>query len=143
MSASGGMTNELINIVNLAGHKLSFALSFGGDRFPLITLQQALLAAEKDKQTKAVVYYGELGGFDEYEMIKLKTKKRLTKPIIAHIAGVVSELFSQKPQFGHAKAKAATTLESTKAKRKALKQVGVTVGNSFTEFVNNISNISY
>ncbi len=143
MSASGGMTNELINIVNLAGYKLSFALSFGGDRFPLITLPEAFLAAEKDKQTKAVVYYGELGGFDEYEMIKLITKKKFTKPIIAHIAGTVSELFPQKPQFGHAKAKAATALESAKAKRKALKEVGVTVGNSFTEFVNNIKNISY
>src|SRR3989344_2188852 len=53
LSASGGMTNELINILANTGTTLSFSLSFGGDRFPKVTPSEAVLAAERDPQKKA------------------------------------------------------------------------------------------
>lgn len=135
-SASGGMTNELINIATLADHRLSFALSFGGDRFPVLSPRDAFLLAESDPQTKTVLYYGELGGEDEYELVKLKEAGLFTKNVIAHIAGTVAGLFPESPQFGHAKAKADKERTTAQAKRLVLKKAGFQVSDSFTEFIN-------
>lgn len=135
MSASGGMTNELINIATQAGHRLSFALSFGGDRFPVLSPRDAFLLAESDPQTKTVLYYGELGGEDEYELVKLKEEGKFTKQVIAHIAGTVASLFPESPQFGHAKAKADKARVTASAKRDALSAAGFQVSHSFAEFI--------
>ncbi|HXS14925.1 MAG TPA: citrate/2-methylcitrate synthase [Candidatus Saccharimonadales bacterium] len=134
-SSSGGMSNELINLVTSSGHRISFALSFGGDRFPITTPLDALLAAQKDKQTDYIVYFGELGGYDEYEFADAIKSKKITKPVICYIAGSVSDMFATPPQFGHAKAMAGRSGEGALAKRKALKDVGALVADSFTEFV--------
>ncbi|HEX7042185.1 MAG TPA: citrate/2-methylcitrate synthase, partial [Patescibacteria group bacterium] len=134
-SSSGGMTNELINIVTSSGHRLSFAMSFGGDRFPLTTPLEALLAIERDKETEFIVYFGELGGYDEYEIARALKEKKVTKRVICYIAGSVSEMFETPPQFGHAKAMAGRQGESAKEKRQALKDSGALVAESFTEFV--------
>lgn len=141
LSASGGMTNELMSIATLAGHRLSFALSFGGDRFPVLSPREAFLLAETDPQTKAVLYYGELGGEDEYELVKLKQEGKFSKHVIAHVAGTVADLFAESPQFGHAKAKADKTRTTARAKREALRSAGFAVSNSFTEFINLVNKL--
>ena len=130
---SGGMTNELIHLVSTNSSGVSFALSFGGDRFPLATPKQAFLLAQDDSQTRAIIYYGELGGDDEYELITLRKQGKLTKPVIMHIAGTVAHLFPQNPQFGHAKAKASYERETAKAKRSALKETGFMVTERFSD----------
>ncbi len=135
MSASGGMTNELVNIAISAGHRLSFALSFGGDRFPVLAPRDAFLLAESDPKTRAILYYGELGGEDEYDLIQLVKEGKFTKPVIAHIAGTVASLFTESPQFGHAKAKADKEKTTALAKRRALKSAGFQVSSSFAEFI--------
>ena len=142
MSASGGMTNELMSIATQAGHKLSFALSFGGDRFPVLSPRDAFLLAESDPQTKTVLYYGELGGEDEYELVKLKSDGKFTKHVIAHIAGTVASLFAESPQFGHSKAKADKERTTALAKRTALRSAGFSVSNSFTEFITFVNNLN-
>lgn len=141
LSASGGMVNELINIVGNTHNKISFALSFGGDRFPLLEPVDALLAAQKDDDTKAIVYYGELGGEDEYKLAKLLEVGHITKKVICYVAGAISDLFETPPQFGHAKAMAETLAESAKAKRQALKKAGAMVPETFSEFVEMIKNL--
>lgn len=133
LSASGGMINELITIVASSGHAISFALCFGGDRFPATTPRDAFLAAEADSATKSIVYYGELGGTDEYELVDLIREGRVTKPVIAYIAGVIGESFETPVQFGHAKALAGSKDETASAKRGALGEVGVTVAKSIGE----------
>lgn len=135
ISGSGGMTNELISLVVQSGHRLSFALSYGGDRFPILSPQEAFLMAEADPDTRVVLYYGELGGEDEYELVRLREQKLFTKKVIAHIAGTVASLFPESPQFGHAKAKADKKRATAPAKRQALKNAGFEVSNSFTEFI--------
>lgn len=141
LSASGGMTNELINLVTRYKKRISFALSFGGDRFPILTPESAFLAAEKDSQTDYIVYFGELGGDDEYKIAKLVKEGRVKKPILAYIAGAVAEMFPNPPQFGHAKAMAKNKEETATAKRKALQQAGVQTANSFSEFIKLIQEI--
>lgn len=142
ISGSGGMTNELINVAIQAGHRLSFALSYGGDRFPVLSPRDAFLLAESDPETTAVLYYGELGGEDEYELVKLQEEGKFTKHVVAHIAGTVASLFPESPQFGHAKAKADKERSTAMAKRQALKSAGFAVSNSFTEFINLVNQLS-
>lgn len=141
LSASGGMVNEIINVVNQTHNKISFALSFGGDRFPLFEPVDALMTAQSDEATRAIVYYGELGGEDEYKLAKLIEVGHITKPVICYVAGTISDLFETPPQFGHAKAMAETKEESAKAKREALKKAGAKVPESFSEFVEMIKNL--
>jgi len=140
-SASGGTTNELINILAQNGKGISFSLHFGGDRFPITTPKEAFLAAEKDPSTTHIVYFGELGGIDEYAVCELIDTGKLTKPIVAYIAGTVADIFPESPQFGHAKAMAATEKETARAKRDALKGAGAQIGESFGEFVELMKNI--
>lgn len=140
-SASGGMTNELINILARYKKGLSFALSFGGDRFPVFTPKEAFLAAENDPETKNIVYFGELGGYDEYEIAEFLKARKVTKTVIAYIAGTISEMFETPPQFGHAKAMAGKPKEAAKEKREALKEAGAIVANSFSEFIDRIQKI--
>lgn len=135
ISGSGGMCNELINVAIHAKHRLSFALSYGGDRFPILSPRDAFLLAQSDPETKSILYYGELGGEDEYELVKLKEEGKFTKAVIAHIAGTVASLFPESPQFGHAKAKADKEKTTATAKRIALKSVGFQVSDSFSEFI--------
>lgn len=141
LSASGGMINEIITIVANAGHHLSFALCFGGDRFPTTNPKETFIAAEADANTEAIVYYGELGGHDEYELAELISSGKVTKPIVCYIAGVIGESFDQPVQFGHAKALARLQDETATAKREALRTAGAKVANSIEEFVTLMSEI--
>jgi ATP citrate (pro-S)-lyase len=133
ISASGGMVNELIHAVTRNRSGVSFAMALGGERYPMATPAEVFLLAEADKATKRIVYFGELGGQDEYELAALIKSGKLTKPVIAYIAGTVSELFETPPQFGHAKAMAKNTDETAPAKKAALRAVGVRVVDSISE----------
>lgn len=133
VSTSGGMVNELIHTVTGVGLGISFAMALGGDRFPITTPAQALLLAESDKHTKRIVYFGELGGSDEYEIAALIKEGKISKELIVYIAGTVAELFEEPPQFGHAKALAQSHDESATAKKDALKKVGAIVCDTFAD----------
>ena len=141
LSASGGMTNEIINTVTTFGKRISFSLSFGGERFPLTTPKEAFLAAELDQKTKTIVYFGELGGTDEYDLAELLKEGKITKSVICYIAGTIAEMFETPPQFGHAKALAQTFAETAKGKREMLKNSGAKVADSYTEFLELIREI--
>ncbi|HUX35424.1 MAG TPA: citrate/2-methylcitrate synthase [Candidatus Paceibacterota bacterium] len=142
VSTSGGMTNELIRAVADAGKRLSFAAAIGGDRFPITPLTDMLKLAESDTNTKALVYFGELGGVDEYEIVDMLKSKRFTKPVVAYIAGVIDEAFDEHMQFGHAKALVSRKDESARAKRAALRSAGVIASDTFPEFLEEISKLS-
>ena len=135
VSTSGGMTNELLTNVAQAGKRTSFSISIGGDRFPISSLGEVLSLAENDPATKAICYFGELGGVDEYEIVEMIKEKRLTKPVVAYIAGIIDEAFDEHVQFGHAKALVARQDESARAKREALRAAGVTAPDTFPEFL--------
>jgi succinyl-CoA synthetase alpha subunit len=133
ISTSGGMVNELIHVVTGSGLGVSIAMALGGDRYPTLTPADAFLLAEADTRTKRIVYFGELGGRDEYDIAELVRSGKVTKQIIVYIAGVVAELFKVPPQFGHAGAMAKTHDESASAKKEILRSVGVKVLDGFGE----------
>jgi ATP citrate (pro-S)-lyase len=138
VSTSGGIVNELIHTVTSAGLGVSFAMALGGDRYPLVSPAEALLLAEADPQTKRIVYFGELGGIDEYEIAELLKDKKITKELIVYIAGTVAELFETPPQFGHAKALAGSYDESATAKKNALREKGATVCDTFADIAKSL-----
>ncbi len=141
ISTSGGMTNELIRAVVDAKKGVSFAASIGGDRFPVASIIDLLTLAELDPCTKAVVYFGELGGIDEYLMGEYIKKNGYSKPICAYIAGVIDEAFDDHIQFGHAKALVSKKSESARSKREILRSAGASVPDTFQEFIKEIAKL--
>ena len=141
LSASGGMSNEIISIIAGANKTISLAMCFGGDRFPFIDPATAFRMAQADVDTKAIVYYGELGGTDEYLLVDMIKSGEITKPVVAYIAGVVGESFEQPIQFGHAKALASSQDETASAKIEALRNVGANVAGSIRDFVKLIKDL--
>ncbi len=139
VTTSGGMVNELIRVVSGRGRGISFAIAMGGDRFPILEPAEALMLAQNDPQTKEIIYFGELGGTDEYKIAELVREKKLTKRVVVYIAGVVAELFTTPPQFGHAKALAQNEDESASAKKQALRSVGVIVCDGFDDIAASIT----
>jgi len=138
ITTSGGMVNELIRVVTGQGRKVSFAIAMGGDRFPVLDPEEAILLAENDPETKEIVFFGELGGTDEYRIAELIKAKKVKKRIIVYIAGVVAELFDTPPQFGHAKALAERHDESATAKKEMLASVGVAVADRFDDIAKSL-----
>jgi len=139
--SSGGMVNELMYQVVAAGSGISFAVCYGGDRFPVTSPLQWLLEAENDAETREIVYFGELGGQDEYILRDAIKAGEITKPIYAYIAGRY-ESKDETIQFGHAKALAKAENETAAAKMAALATVGVQVANTFTEFTNSFMHLT-
>lgn len=139
--SSGGMVNELMYQVVAAGSGISFAACYGGDRFPITSPLQWFIEAENDPETSDIVYFGELGGTDEYTLRDAIKAGRITKPIYAYIAGRY-EAKDEKIQFGHAKALAKAESETAVAKMAALSAVGVHVGDSFEDYMSLFSNLS-
>ena len=138
ITTSGGVANELIHLTTHLGYGVSFALAVGGDRYPTMEPVDAFLIAENDSATKKIVYFGELGGRDEYAIADLVRSKAITKPVITYVAGKVAELFSTPPQFGHAKALAQNSDESAEAKKQALQDAGVIVCESFEDIAHKL-----
>jgi ATP citrate (pro-S)-lyase len=139
--SSGGMVNELMYQIVASGSGISFAVAFGGDRFPVTSPLQWFLLAQNDPQTKEIVYFGELGGTDEYVLSEAIKNKQITKPVFAYIAGRF-EAKDEKIQFGHAKALAKSENETAAAKMVALQAVGVSVANTFTDFMQSFASLS-
>lgn len=142
ISSSGGMVNEIINMVSVNGGRISFAAAVGGERFPVLTPVELLKEAVKDDQTKAILYFGELGALDEYDIAEYLRNQEIGKPLICYIAGRVAEYFETPPQFGHAKSMAANNRETATAKKTELRSAGAIVADTFMDFEKQITIIT-
>lgn len=133
VSTSGGMINELLSLVANRGGTISFAAAVGGERFPITTPVELVQEAINDPATDSILFFGELGGTDEYDIAQLLKSSRTSKPFIAYVAGVVAERFESAPQFGHAKALAQNASETASAKKQILRDSGALVADNFAE----------
>lgn len=127
ISKSGGMTAELSRILTTAGIGQSTAVGIGGD--PLIGsdfLDIALLF-EGDLETKALVIFGEVGGVYEEQLAEAIADCRITKPVIALIAGVFAETLPSETPLGHAGAIIQGNRGSASSKIAALKAAGAQI----------------
>ena len=70
VSKSGGMSNEMYNVLARTTDGLYEGIAIGGDVFPGSTLSDHCLRYENIPQIKLIVVLGELGGTDEYSLVR-------------------------------------------------------------------------
>ena len=131
VSRSGGMSNELNNIICRNTNGVFEGCAIGGDRYPGSTFTDHLLRYHQEKSVKMLVLLGEIGGTEEYEIIKAKQNGQITKPVVAWCIGTCAKLFGSDVQFGHAGASANADQETALAKNRALRESGFIVPDSF------------
>lgn len=133
ISKSGGMTSEIGLILKNNGMGVSWAAGIGGDKIVSTDFADFLLALEKDKQTKASVIFGELGGTYEEKVAELVESGKIKKPVVAFIAGEFTMSLPNDVQFGHAGAIIEGKKGLPSEKRKILAKSGVFVAQSFDD----------
>ncbi len=134
VSKSGGMSNEMYNIIARNSDGIYEGHAIGGDRYPGSTLIQHLERMEKNPDIKMLVCLGEVGGEDEYKIVDAIKAGKLKKPVVCWVTGTCTGMFSSAVQFGHAGAKADSDRETAAVKNKALKEAGAIVPNSFDDY---------
>jgi ATP citrate (pro-S)-lyase len=134
-SKSGGMSNELYNVISRHTDGVFEGIAIGGDTFACTTLAETVLRFEKLPQVKIIVVLGELGGTDEYAICEHLKAGRITKPVCAWVSGTCAAMFKTEVQFGHAGARSGgSELATAEAKNAALKAAGAHVPQSFDSF---------
>ena len=133
VTRSGGLFNEMSNIISLNADGIAEGVAIGGDRFVGSTFIDNLLRMQDNPQVKYMILLGEVGGTEEYKVIEAVKEGKITKPIISWCIGTIAQYFSSGVQFGHAGASANVDRETAIAKNKAMKEAGFYVPESFND----------
>lgn len=131
VSRSGGMSNELNNIISKATDGVYEGVAIGGDRYPGTTFMDHIMRYQRDPGAKLIVLLGEVGGTEEYEVCEALKTGTIDKPLVAWCIGTCAGMFNSEVQFGHAGSCANSDAETATAKNKALKEAGAYVPQSF------------
>lgn len=94
VSKSGGMSNELNNIIARTTNGVLEGIAIGGDRYPGSTFIDHILRFEKDPRCQMIVLLGEVGGGEEYKICEAIRRGEVSKPIIAWCIGVCARMFT-------------------------------------------------
>jgi succinyl-CoA synthetase alpha subunit len=126
VSRSGTLTYEAVGQLTALGIGQSTCVGLGGDPIIGTVFIDALEMFENDPETKAVVMIGEIGGNQEQRAAEF-IKARMTKPIVAFVAGA-----SAPPgrRMGHAGAIITGSSGRAQDKIAALEAAGVTISAS-------------
>ncbi|CAJ1374864.1 unnamed protein product [Effrenium voratum] len=141
VSKSGGMSNELNNIVARNSDGVYEGVAIGGDRYPGSRFLDHFLRYQDDPKAKMLLLLGEVGGTDEYDLIEAKKKGRITKPVVAWCVGTCASCFTTEVQFGHAGAQARGDMETAAAKNKAMQEAGFHVPESFDKLPDMVNQV--
>jgi len=133
VTRSGGLFNELSNIVALNADGIAEGVAIGGDRFVGSTFIDHMLRMEKNPQVKYMILLGEVGGREEYKIIEAIKEGKITKPVIGWCIGTIAKHFSSGVQFGHAGASANAEEETAEAKNRAMREAGIHVPENFND----------
>jgi len=140
VSRSGGMSNELNNIIARNADGVYEGVAIGGDRYPGSTFMDHLMRYQNQDGCKMMVLLGEVGGIEEYELVEALKSGKITKPVVAWCIGTCASMFTSEVQFGHAGACANGEMETAVYKNKALKDAGAFVPESFDDLGITIKN---
>jgi len=141
VSRSGGMSNELNNIISQTTNGVYEGVAIGGDRYPCSTFMDHLLRYQANPEVGMLVLLGEVGGTEEYQVCEAIKNGVFTKPIVAWCIGTCADMFATDVQFGHAGASAGAKEETASAKNKALADAGASVPTSFDELGEEIAKV--
>jgi ATP citrate (pro-S)-lyase len=93
VSRSGGLSNELNNIISRNADGVHEGIAIGGDRYPGTTFMDHLLRYQADPGAKMLVLLGEVGGVEEYKVCEALRNGTITKPIVAWCLGTCAKMF--------------------------------------------------
>merc|ERR1712176_1620152 len=141
VSKSGGMSNELNNIIARSSDGVCDGVAIGGDRYPGSRFIDHFLKYEANADCKMIVMLGEVGGVDEYDVMEAVKSGEITKPVVAWCVGTCASAFNYDVQFGHAGAQARGDMEKARAKNAAMKEAGIIVPQSFNQLGEEVQKI--
>jgi succinyl-CoA synthetase alpha subunit len=123
VSRSGTLVYQIVHELTQRGIGQSTCVGMGGDPVHGIGFIEALAMFEDDPDTDLMILTGEIGGDDE-ERAAAYVAERVTKPVVAYIAG-----FEAPPgkRMGHAGAIVTGSQGTAAAKAEALEAGGVRV----------------
>ncbi|MCJ1422038.1 citrate synthase [Xylographa parallela] len=141
VSKSGGMSNELNNIISNTTDGVYEGVAIGGDRYPGTTFIDHMLRYQADPECKLLLLLGEVGGIEEYKVIEAVKNGTITKPVVAWAIGTCASMFKTEVQFGHAGSFANSQLETAAMKNKSMKDAGIHVPDTFEEMPQLLSQV--
>lgn len=141
VTRSGGLFNELSNIIAINADGIAEGVAIGGDRFVGSVFIDNMLRMEQNPDVKYMVLLGEVGGREEYKVIEAIKAGKIKKPVIAWCIGTIAKHFSSGVQFGHAGASANADEETAVAKNKAMAEAGIYVPESFNDLPHKINEV--
>lgn len=127
ISKSGGMTAEISYTLTKAGLGQSTVVGIGGDVLIGSDFVDIALQLEHDPETKVIVVFGEVGGTYEEQLATAMKDGRITKPVVALIAGKFAEHLPQDTVLGHAGAIVSRGRGTASGKIKALQDAGALI----------------
>ena len=127
ISKSGGMCAETALVLTQKGLGQSTVVGIGGDVLIGCDFVDILKMFEQDEETKAVVFFGEIGGTYEQQVAEAIKTKQFTKPLVAFISGQFAEKIGRSLALGHAGAIIYKGTDTAQSKKKVLKKAGVLV----------------
>ncbi|KAK1081527.1 ATP citrate lyase subunit 1 [Friedmanniomyces endolithicus] len=133
VSKSGGMSNELNNIIANTTDGVYEGIAIGGDRYPGTTFIDHIMRYQQDPDCKILVLLGEVGGVEEYRVVEAVKNGTITKPVVAWAIGTVASMLKTEVQFGHAGSFANSQLETAAMKNKTMKDAGIHVPDTFED----------
>ena len=129
VSRSGTLTYQIGYELAQLGLGNSTIVGIGGDPVVGSSFIDILEKFEADSETEYVVLVGEIGGNEEEKAASF-IAERMTKPVLAYIAGFSAPAGKT---MGHAGAIISGTSGTAQAKKDALEAVGISVGTTPTE----------
>lgn len=123
ISRSGTLTYEMVNQLTTNGIGQSTCVGIGGDPVAGLYYQEVLELYQNDPETDAVVLIGEIGG-DAEEQAAEYIKTKMTKPVVAFIAG---QSAPPGKRMGHAGAIISSGSGTAEEKIAAFEAAGVPV----------------
>ena len=133
VTRSGGLFNELSNIIAINADGIAEGVAIGGDRFVGSVFIDNLLRMEKNPEVKYMILLGEVGGTEEYKVIEAVKSGKIKKPIIAWCIGTIAKYYDSGVQFGHAGASANAESETAEYKNNAMAEAGIHVPATFND----------
>uniref|UniRef100_A0A8C7KSN8 ATP-citrate synthase n=1 Tax=Oncorhynchus kisutch TaxID=8019 RepID=A0A8C7KSN8_ONCKI len=96
VSRSGGMSNELNNIISRTTDGVYEGVAIGGDRYPGSIYTDHVLRYQDTPGVEMIVMLGEIGGTEEYTICQGIKSGRITKPVVSWCIGTCATMFSSE-----------------------------------------------